>query len=178
MSQGTGAGIGQLCWAWKERGLKPPRWPVTSTGCNTRHGGLVPGHVRLFASPWIIAPQDPLIGFSRQEYWSGLPFPSKGNLPNQGSSPGLLHCRQIPYCLSPHTMRWEGGSGWGTHVNPWLIHVNVWQKPLQYCKVISLQLIKINGKKMNFRWKKMWLNSNKRSRKWIEELIALVIFFL
>ena len=23
---------------------------------------------------------------------------------------------------------WEGGSGWGTHVNPWLIHVNVWQK--------------------------------------------------
>ena len=27
-----------------------------------------------------------------------------------------------------------GASGWGTHVNPWLIHVNVWQKPLQYCK--------------------------------------------
>ena len=43
--------------------------------------------------------------------------------------------------------RQEGESGWGTHVNPWLIHVNVWQKPLQYCKVISLQLIKINGKK-------------------------------
>ena len=43
--------------------------------------------------------------------------------------------------------RWEGGSGWGIHVNPWLIHVNVWQNPLQYCKVISLQLIKINGKK-------------------------------
>ena len=41
--------------------------------------------------------------------------------------------------------RQEGGSGWGTHVNPWLVHVNVWQKPLQYCKVISLQLIKING---------------------------------
>ena len=39
-----------------------------------------------------------------------------------------------------------GGSGWGTHVNPWLIHVNVWQKPLQYCKVISLRLININGK--------------------------------
>ena len=42
--------------------------------------------------------------------------------------------------------KWEGGSGWGTHVNPWLLHVNVWQKPLQYCKVISLQLIKIIGK--------------------------------
>ena len=56
----------------------------------------------------------------------------------------------------PRGMGWrrrEGGSGWGTHVNPWLIHVNVWQKPLQYCKVISLQLIKINEKnkiKSNF----------------------------
>ena len=38
--------------------------------------------------------------------------------------------------------RWEGGSGRGIHVYPWLIHVNVWQKALQYCKVISLQLIK------------------------------------
>ena len=37
--------------------------------------------------------------------------------------------------------------GWGTHVNPRLIHVSVWQKTLQYCEVISLQLIKINGKK-------------------------------
>ena len=42
--------------------------------------------------------------------------------------------------------RWEGGSGWGTHVNPHvntckyvLIHINVWEKP-QYYKVISLQL--------------------------------------
>ena len=33
-----------------------------------------------------------------------------------------------------------GGSVWGTHVHPWLIHVNVWQKSPQYCKVISLQL--------------------------------------
>ena len=40
-----------------------------------------------------------------------------------------------------------GGSGWGIHVNPWLIHVNLRQNPLQYCKVISLQLIKINEKK-------------------------------
>ena len=50
----------------------------------------------------------------------------------------------------PRGMGWGGrrgvGSGWGTHVNPWLIHVNVWQKSLQYCKVISLQLIKINKK--------------------------------
>ena len=47
--------------------------------------------------------------------------------------------------------RWERGLGWGTHVNPWLIHVNVWQKPLQCCKVISLQLIIINEKKVKKR---------------------------
>ena len=45
--------------------------------------------------------------------------------------------------------RGEGGSGLGTRVNPGLIHVNVWQKPLQYCKVISLQLIERNGKRKN-----------------------------
>ena len=38
--------------------------------------------------------------------------------------------------------KWEGGPGWGTHVHPWLIHANVWQKPPQYCNVISLQLKK------------------------------------
>ena len=51
----------------------------------------------------------------------------------------------------PRGMGWrgrrEGGLGWGTHVDPWLIHVNIWQKPPQYCKVISLQLIKLNGEK-------------------------------
>ena len=50
----------------------------------------------------------------------------------------------------PRGMAWggrrEGGLGWGTHVNPWLIHVSIWQKLLQYCKVLSLQLIIINGK--------------------------------
>ena len=39
--------------------------------------------------------------------------------------------------------RWEGSSRWGTHVHPWLIHVNVWQKALKYCKVTCLQLKQI-----------------------------------
>ena len=84
--------------------------------------------------------------------------------------------------------RGEGGLGWGTHVNPRLIHVNVWQNPLQYCKVISLQLIKINGKKNQyynfpisslmtffcFQWILMYFSSSKNIpqvksliRKWI-----------
>ena len=39
---------------------------------------------------------------------------------------------------------WEWGSRWGTHVHPWLIHDNIWQKPPQYCKVIELHLKYIN----------------------------------
>ena len=45
--------------------------------------------VRLFVTPWTVAYQAPLsMGFSRQEYWSGLPFPSPGDLPNPGIEPG------------------------------------------------------------------------------------------
>ena len=63
--------------------------------------------------------------------------------------------------------RWEGGSGWKIHVNPWLIHVNVWQNPLQYCKVISLQLIRINKKKKKERERESWEERGQR-RKWEE----------
>ena len=45
--------------------------------------------VQFFATPWTVAHQAPLsMGFSRQEYWSGLPFPSAGDLPNPGIEPG------------------------------------------------------------------------------------------
>ena len=51
-------------------------------------------------------------------------------------------CSGLVHWDDPEGWDGEGGSGWGTHVHPWLIHVNVWQKPPQYCKVISLQLKK------------------------------------
>ena len=46
--------------------------------------------VRLLATPWTAAYQAPLsMGFSRQEYWSGLLFPSPGDLPDPGIEPGF-----------------------------------------------------------------------------------------
>ena len=46
-------------------------------------------YVRLFATPWTVAYYDPpSMGFSRQEYWSGLPFPSPEDLRNPGIKPG------------------------------------------------------------------------------------------
>ena len=45
-------------------------------------------HVGLFATPWTVAHQVPLsMGFLRQEYWSGLPFPSPGDLPDPKIKP-------------------------------------------------------------------------------------------
>ena len=75
--------------------------------------------VWLFATPWSVAHQAPLsMGFSRQEYWSGLPFPSPADLPHPGielRSPALQadallselpgNLLQKPPC-SPDTLRW------------------------------------------------------------------------
>ena len=69
-------------------------------------------------------------------------------LPMMGARPNL------------HRAGWGFGGRGRRHVNPWLIHVNVWQKPLQYCKVISLQLIKINEKKKR--------QKKKSESRWIE----------
>ena len=59
-------------------------------------------HVPLFAIPWTVALQAPLsMGFCRQEYWRGLPFPSPGDLPDPGVEPASLS--------SPSPPRWAGG---------------------------------------------------------------------
>ena len=53
-------------------------------------GGLVTKLCPTLATPWTVACQAPLsVGFSRQEYCSGLPFPSPGDLPNPGIKPGF-----------------------------------------------------------------------------------------
>ena len=50
--------------------------------------GLVAKSCRTFATPWTVAHQTPLsMGFLRQEYWSGLPFPSPADLPDPGIKP-------------------------------------------------------------------------------------------
>ena len=57
-----------------------------------------------FVTPWTVARQAPLsMGFSRQEYWSGLPFPSPGDLPNPGIEPGspALQVDSLP------SLNWE-----------------------------------------------------------------------
>ena len=69
-----------------------------------------------FATLWTLAHQAPLsMGFSQQEYWSGLPAPAPGNLPDPGTEPvslHLLHCRWILLLLS--LWGWQiKGNYWG-----------------------------------------------------------------
>ena len=82
LCRGWGRWRGRLVWRAKtkqtnQNQTKPSEVKVKSLS-----------HVRLFATPWTIAYQaPPFMGFSRQEYWSGLPFPSPGDLPDPGIEP-------------------------------------------------------------------------------------------
>ena len=76
-----------------------PGWGTSPTGYSpkgckesnvTKHTQLL-SLVQLLVTPWTAAHQVPLSrGFPRQEYWSGLPFPSPGDLPNPGIKPKSL----------------------------------------------------------------------------------------
>ena len=77
--------------------IRMPRWSPLSCG-----GGLVAQSCLTLATPWTVACQAPLsMGFSRQEHWSGLPFPSPGDLPNPGIEPGwILFIKQVGFFRS------------------------------------------------------------------------------
>ena len=75
-------------------------------------------HVRLFANPWIVAHQaPPSMGFSRQEYWSGLPFLYPGDLPDPGIEPRSPTLQADALTSEPpgKLLRWQGSFNlWAT----------------------------------------------------------------
>ena len=65
-------------------------------------------HVRFFVTEWTVAHQAPLsIGFSRQEYWSELPCPPSGDLPNPGIEPVFLMSPVLAGGFFATTATWE-----------------------------------------------------------------------
>ena len=71
--------------------------------------------VWLFGTPRTVAYQvPPSMGFSRHQYWSGLPFPSLGIFLTQGSNPGLPHCRQTLLLSEPPVKK-----NWLSRKKPW-----------------------------------------------------------
>ena len=78
---------------------------VLSAACMLSHLTCV----GLFVTPWTVAHQAPLsMEFSRQEYWSGLPCPPPGDLPDPGTEPGSLMfsaiCRRVLYLPERHLL--------------------------------------------------------------------------
>ena len=118
--------------------------------------------------PWTVAYQAPLsMRFSRQEYWSGLPFSSPGFFLIHGSNLGLLNCRQILYWLSYEgrtrdickelglgcSWAWKNQSplyvAWSSHGKYLLtkyLHFSSWELPLKSqtttCNILFLSLAK------------------------------------
>ena len=102
-------------------------------------------HSVMFVTPWTVAHQAPLsMGFSRQEYWSGLPFPSPGDLPNPGIKPGspALQADSLPSeppckplflvrIMFMAMRRWEGQKlgSWGVLAGPslWVAVIGGWK---------------------------------------------------
>ena len=89
-------------------------------------------HVQLFATPWTVARQaPPSMGFPRQEYWRGLPFPPPGDLPNPGikpvspalaggfftteppEKPLLSHFSHVQLCVTPWTAAYQAPPSMG-----------------------------------------------------------------
>ena len=69
-------------------------------------------------TPWTVAHQAPLsTGFSRQEYWRGLPVPSPGDLPDPGVEPGS-HLLPSEPPRKPLRLPWVGKIPWRRKCNP------------------------------------------------------------
>ena len=79
------------------------------SGIPARYHAFVQSRVWLFATLWAVALQAALsLGFSRQEYWSGLPFPPPGDLPNAGVEPTSLPSSALAGRSRTTSSTWEG----------------------------------------------------------------------
>ena len=104
------------------------------------------GHVHLFVTPRTVAHQAPLsMDYSRQEYWSGYPFPSPGDLPDPGTEPRSLALQVdsllsdppelVPHCKSTllqYKSKWKEKENVYREVQ--LSHFAVEQRLTQHCK--------------------------------------------
>jgi len=97
--------------------------------------------VRLYATVWTVAHQAPLsLGFSRQEYWSGLPCPPPGDLPNPGIKTAFLMSPALAgsFFTTSTTREAHNGISSVKVLNCYAVHL----KLMQYCKPIVRQLKK------------------------------------
>ena len=147
-------------------------------------------HVWHFMTLWTVALQAPLcMGFSRQEYWSGLPFPSPGDFPHPGIEPGspalqadalpeamkILNVNAVKICLNPTTSppfaslpEWPLWLPCFYSQAPWSLGTGVLDEPFykrnhngpKYCKQGAfIQRAKVGGSSRGLRVE-LWLESH------------------
>ena len=91
-----------------DRKLKLLFYETFTSKCLYPHVRLIACRVRLFATLWTVAQQAPLsLGFSRQEYWSGLPGPPPGDLPDPGMEPVSLMSLKLASRFFTTSTTWE-----------------------------------------------------------------------
>ena len=111
----------------------------TSQAWNEKVKVKLLSRVRLFATPWTVAFQvPPSMEFSRQDYWSGLPYPPPGDLPYPGIEPGLLHYKQMLYHL-----RHQGSQAWKVRA---IQRLGGWHWRLVWRTVVRMDGLFLDGK--------------------------------
>ena len=113
--------VNPICWVIRDKQQTQPGPDWTNFLISYIHMVLVCmlsrfSHVQLCVTPWTVAHQTPLsMGFSRQEYWSGLPCPPPGDLPNPGIEPASLASPTLSGRFFTTSATWEAHT-YGTHI--------------------------------------------------------------
>ena len=115
-----------------------------SASCLVVSDSLLPyglSHVWLFATLWTVACQAPLsMGVSKQEYWSGLPFSSPGDLPNPGIKPISLMSPELADGFFTTIPTWEAHTIYSTHTHTHTHKIFNW-KFIPYINVLHMQRV-------------------------------------
>ena len=128
--------------------------------------------VWLFATLWTLTYQaPPSMGFSRQECWSGLPFPSPGDLPDPGIEPRLPHCRQTLYRLSHQgsfsALFKHQTATWGGFCYSFHCQVDYFSSPFP-----TPQCLFLLRRGLHFLFTGAWLSHVEGERKWQVSLLS------
>ena len=146
--KGTGLGWGGLCYSSLTCIHMNTQWNsklglMTYIYIYSGGGGLVTKSYSTVATPWTEAHQTPLsMGFSRQEYWSKLPFPYSGDL----SNPGIES--QCPALQADSFLTSYQGSPY-ISISIYLNHLALYQKLTKYCFVNYI--VNYTSKKINLK---------------------------
>ena len=107
-------------------------WLLHESPIHTKYKVKSLSRVRLFVTPWTVVPQaPPFMEFSRQGYWSGVPFPSPGDVPDPGIEPGSPTLQADALLPELPNRIW---------INPWYILISMSLLFFQFLQFLKMPL--------------------------------------